>query len=136
MLCRACGSYRHLVADCEHSWEKNASVNVTDSCDSGKSHPKYEEENDCCFVREAPEELIFLSKLNKNESQILSKEARKCAILDSACTSTVCGENWMLDYLGSLSPQDLDKVKRRDSEKIFKFGGGEKLKSVGKFTIP
>ena len=56
-------------------------------------------------------------------------------MLGSACSSTVCGESWMNDLL-SLTPEDREKVVVKESDKLFKFGGGEKLKSVGRYMIP
>ena len=62
-------------------------------------------DNECLFLRNVEnEDTIFLSKIGNKESDIFSKEARKCAVLDSACSSTVCGENLMKDYLSSLTP--------------------------------
>ena len=63
-------------------------------------------------------------------------EAQKCAILDSACSSTVCGEMWLKDYIESLDDKDKGRIKFNKSDKIFKFGGGERLSSVGQFKIP
>ena len=56
-------------------------------------------------------------------------------MLDSALSSTVCGESWMNDYLLSLTPEDREKVVVKESDILFKFGG-EKLKSVGRYMIP
>jgi hypothetical protein len=132
ILCKSCGSFRHLLANCPDSWENMAmaSVNITDQQDT---------------------EDVFCNMLTPNASQIeeatlltglgddvkkFSIEARKCAVLDSACSSTVCGECWLDDYLTSLEEKDRDKVSRSTSSKLFRFGGGEKLKSEGLFKIP
>lgn len=85
---------------------------------------------------EDSEDVFLLTKLNNENTKRFADEARKSAVLDSACSSTVCGEVWLEDYLTSLNPEDRDKVIQNDSAKVFKFGGGERLKSKGSFRIP
>ena len=60
-------------------------------------------------------------------------------MLDTDCSSTVAGESWFETYLSSLDYIDKEKVQRkesRESSKIFKFGGGERLQSLGCYIIP
>ena len=57
-------------------------------------------------------------------------------VLDSACSSTVCGMTWLSYYIKSLDESDKDKVKLSFSQTIFKFGGGRQLKSQGVYCIP
>lgn len=66
----------------------------------------------------------------------LCVDAQNCAVLDSACSSTVCGQTWFNNYIESLSGEDRKKIKGSDSKKVFKFGGGTCLKSNGEFSIP
>ena len=54
----------------------------------------------------------------------LIKESIGYAILDTACTSTVTGVEWMNIYLDSLTPEDRLRVKEYDSESNFRFGDG------------
>ena len=58
------------------------------------------------------------------------------AVLDSACSSTVCGKVWLDGYLKSLDKEDRGKVVQAEGAKIFKFGGGTRLKSEGAYSIP
>ena len=58
------------------------------------------------------------------------------AVLDSACSSTVCGENWLNKYQESLSICNKSKVKLRESRTIFKFFDESKLKSKGEYWLP
>ena len=114
LTCRACGSYRHLLRECPDSWENIAKVNI---------------------VEQNEDMVLFTGSKRENIAQ-LGNEARNCAILDSACTSTVCGQSWLKCYLDSLDDLDRNKVKSSDGIKIFKFGGGEKLKSLAQYNIP
>ena len=113
LICKACGSYRHLMAECPDSWENMRRVNVV------------EEEN-----------VVLFTGYNKQEIQQLGVDARNCAVLDSACSSTVCGENWLDSYIHSLDECDRKKVRQTVGEKIFKFGCGTRLKSKGEYHLP
>lgn len=61
-------------------------------------------------------------------------DAQNCAVLDSACCTTVCGQTWFNNYIESLKGED--RKKCFNSKKVFKFGGGTCLKSYGEFSIP
>ena len=77
-------------------------------------------------------------------SQVRKKKKYQCsflisihsAILDSGCSSTVAGEQWIACYLDSFTPDELAEVKREPSDTVFKFGGGEQIKSSEKLTLP
>jgi len=59
-------------------------------------------------------------------------EAHYCEVLDCA----VCGQQWMTSYLESLNSEDQTKVTVSEGIKVFKFGGGETLKSLASYKIP
>ena len=113
LICKAYGSYRHLMAECPDSWENMRRVNVV------------EEEN-----------VVLFTGYNKQEIQQLGVDAPNCAVLDSACSSTVCGEYWLDSYIHSLDECDRKKVRQTVGEKIFKFGSGTRLKSKGEYHLP
>ena len=115
MTCNSCGSYRHLMAKCPDSWENMKPVRL---------------------VEEPKEDVVLFTGFNKASVSQLSVEARNCAVLDSACSSTVCGKNWLDCYVESLNEEDRDKIVYEEGQKVFKFGGGEKLKSAGSYSIP
>lgn len=116
LLCKACGSYRHFVSDCPYSYENMAKVNITSE--------------------ETSEHVVLFTGADRESTSQLGSEARNCAVLDSACSSTVCGEQWLNCYLESLSSEDRSKIVQQPGYKIFKFGGGEKLKSQGSYGLP
>ena len=113
LTCRVCGSYRHLMKDCPESWENIKKVNIV------------EDEN-----------VVLFTGYNKEEIYQLGVDARNCAILDSACSSTVCGQNWMDSYINSLNEVDRKKIKQTTGERTFKFGGGTRLKSRAEYCLP
>lgn len=113
ITCKSCGSFRHLVAKCPDSWENLSKVNIT------------EEEN-----------VVLFTGYKTDEISQLGVDARNCAVLDSACSSTVCGETWLENYIGSLDDAERKKVTKAEGSRIFKFGGGTKLKSKCEYSIP
>jgi len=112
LTCVACGSFRHLLASCPDSWENMKNVKITDDVP-------------CLFTGGLP-----------FESHQLQKEATNCAVLDSACSSTVCGKSWLESYINSLEKSTKSKILKMESSKTFKFGGGEKLPSLGCYILP
>ena len=79
---------------------------------------------------------MLYTGINKYLIAELGNEARNCAVLDTACTSTCCGKTWMKRYLGYLNQNNENKVERSESKKVFNFGAGEKLRSLGSYKIP
>ena len=101
------------MKDCPDSWENIKKVNIV------------EDEN-----------VVLFTGYNKEEIYQLGVDARNCAILDSACSSTVCGQNWMDSYINSLNEVDRKKIKQTTGERTFKFGGGTRLKSRAEYCLP
>ena len=103
-----------MFLDCPHSWENM-------------------QKNDVYYVRE---QVVVFTGYDQTEIQRLGHESRNCAVLDTACTSTVCGDRWLQCYLDTLSEEQLKKIREFPGEKLFKFGGGECLKSIKRLLLP
>ena len=116
LTCIACGSFRHMLADCPHSWENLSKVNFVSS-------------------EQVARPVLFTGNIKADINQ-LGNEARNCAVLDCACSSTVCGQQWLVNYLDSSNDSDKENVRKSAGIKVFKFGGGEKLTSLGCYYIP
>lgn len=82
------------------------------------------------------EHAVLFTGYNKEEVRRLGVDARNCAVLDSACSSTVCGDSWINNYIQSLDKDDRQKVKQTEGQRVFKFGGGTCLKSKGEYSLP
>ena len=121
LTCRCCGSFRHLVVKCPQtcSWENTAKT----CSEQAKVHISEDEQ-------------VLVTGYHKGDISQLSIDARNCAVLDSACSSSVCGENWLEHYLNSLHETDKYKIQQTVGQRIFKFGGGERLKSKGEYSLP
>ena len=74
--------------------------------------------------------VVLFTGYSKSEIGQLGEEAINCAVLDTACTSTVFGIRWIQCFLDGLSEEELRSVMKKEGEKLFKFGSGETLKFV------
>ena len=104
LTCKACGSFRHMVTDCSNSWENISKTNIVQKDDLCK-----QEEYDINAVEEGERVTLFAGN-NKRIIQELGNEAQNCAVLNCACSNTVCGQKWMNFHLQSLEPDDKSRV--------------------------
>lgn len=107
--CINCGSYKHYIAQCPHE------------------NDTYETQHD------QPQEFTLYTQGVDNS--VLVAETQLHAVLDSACSSTVCGKEWIENYCVTAGV-DINDLKKGSSGKIFKFGGGTRLESQGLYEIP
>ena len=82
------------------------------------------------------DDLVLVVCKESLEELVLISVDKSSVLLDCACPTTVAGKNWMKEFLGTLSEEDRSKVVIQESEKVYKFGGGEKRKSMGKVIFP
>ena len=68
--------------------------------------------------------------------QDLVGESLNSAVLDSVCSSTVAGEEWLKCCFDILRPESFAQVTRKKRHTVFKFGGGSQLKSMEKVRFP
>ena len=74
---------------------------------------------------------------NKEEMSNFTAEALNMAALDTCCTSSVAGEEWLKIYKNSLPTDMKQKLKGPlESKKQFVFGNQGKLKSTARYIIP
>ena len=71
-----------------------------------------------------------------NNDSVVNRETFGCGILDSGCSKTVCGVEWLETYLETLSEDELKEVKFEDSDAQFKFGNAQVYRSTGKVIFP
>ena len=57
-------------------------------------------------------------------------------LLDSGCTKTVCGEQWLKFYIDILSDDCSSRIITEKSETLFKFGDTKVIKSNKRLKIP
>ncbi|CAG2196723.1 unnamed protein product [Mytilus edulis] len=110
--CAVCQSVFHWAKDCP---DKVNSVNFVES-----ESEIVENCNITLFTKEQPP-----------VSEIFVLESACSAIIDTACTRTVCGENWFKQLLERTG--DITTVT---SSRAFKFGDGKVVNSFMRATIP
>ena len=138
LTCRGCGSFRHLVKQCEHNNEKSKSqVHSAEDYDdkSEESVNMTEELESDAGDFEVERFVLFTS--DKEELSKFTSEAINSAALDTCCTSTVAGEKWLKIYLDSLPDARKSKVRGPfKGEKHFQFGNQGIMKSKARYILP
>ena len=140
LLCRACGSYRHMLSDCPHSYEKmqNKVYNTEEESNEEVFFTTgYKAELIDTIPDKDADDIILYTGTKAKKIASLGSETLGCALLDSGCTTNVCGEAWWNSYYDSLGEQNKKRVKVMDGEKKrFRFGGGEVLPATKKVKFP
>ena len=113
LTCKSCGSYRHLLADCPDSWENMTKVYTAED-----------------------EHVVLYTGCVTDENAEIKTNSSDCAVLDSGCSSNVCGKLWFDNYLKTLDQEDRDEIYYSSGKKLFTFGCGTQLKSKGECIIP
>ena len=124
LLCLCCGSYRHLIKNCPDRIEN---VNVT----TNEGDIESDEDFDSAGTFEGGAD-CWLADM----TDIYVAEVSNAAVLDSACSSTVCGQVWLDNYIKSLSDDLKSEVVFENSALVFRFGNGGQLVSKGRCNIP
>lgn len=116
MICRFCGFFWYFVVKCLDSWENLLKVYII------------EEE----FLVEY---VVLFIGFYKNEVSLFGIEVWNCVVFDSVCSSIVCGKIWLESYLSLLKESECEEIVRCEGYKIFKFGGGIRLKFEGEYEL-
>ena len=107
--CAICGSVFHWVKDCPHKEDVHEAV-----CEN------QEETRDCTITL-----LVHVRAVDPNE--VLMCEAFSTAVVDTACTKTFCGQQWLNNYIDLGDNDQKLQVKRKPSDHIFRFGDGQQV---------
>ena len=78
--------------------------------------------------------VLITEEIDKNE--IFIAEASKLAVVDTACTKTVTGEECYMNYIKDLLCELKSQIKFVESNTLFKFGDGHKVFSYRKVALP
>ena len=102
-----CGSRFHWVRECPNATSDDQKKK------SGKAITDDQDEN--AFLT------FFADACYK-----LQQECKFTGILDTACTSTVVGKNWLSSYIASLPVETKSLVSKRSCSSTVVFGGGDR----------
>ena len=111
--------------------DKDGNISRCRICDS-----KYHWQNVCPVRSKTPDKITLFQSNNieNEETKIFVGETLNCAVLDSACSQTVCGENWLKCFQESLD--DGAQITKRASNSTFQFGNGGPVQSMKKVVLP
>ena len=150
MTCNVCKAETHLQINCPDSYENRRKAGKGGNNNNNRKfktvymcNEQNGEEKEFLMPfsdSESEKESVNCTVLcsdNKEEMSNFTAEALNMAALDTCCTSSVAGEEWLKIYKNSL-PEDLkSKLKGPiESNKQFVFGNQGKLKSKAKYIIP
>ena len=76
------------------------------------------------------------SSKKSDNLQTLVSESKGYAILDSGCSTTVCGQKWLDDFIDTLSDEERSQITIQPSAQTFTFGDGNTVVSKRKITLP
>ena len=110
----------------------NSKFHFAHACpDAGKGQSY---QNDVGYTEDVEEDVILLQTKNYKKEALgtLVKESLGCAVVDSGCSKTVVGKQWLECFEDTVN-QIFDM---KESKQKFKFGRGGSVKSLGKIMIP
>lgn len=116
--CKICQSTFHWWKNCPNKAEN---INVTES-DVADNTSGTEECN-----------VVLFTEAALTENEIFVVESHCAAVIDTACTKTVCGEKWLHQYMDATGIQDM---RQYSSDRQFKFGDGKIVHSHRKVVLP
>ncbi|XP_077971779.1 uncharacterized protein LOC144425883 [Styela clava] len=120
--CAICDSKMHWANKCPHNRNK---VNMAEG-EIGSFSDKETED----------EVVNFVFMIKSSDCEALICETVGSAIIDTACTKTVCGQKWLNNYIARL-PENLRKtVEFSQGGTGFKFGDGRRVMSTQSVIIP
>jgi len=82
---------------------------------------------------------IHITLFNGKSDEHMTGLVKECigkALLDSACTKTVCGATWLDLYMDTLSDDDKALVEVSKSDTMFRFGDGVEVMSSKLVKLP
>lgn len=123
--CKICFSVFHWWKDCPN---KSESVNMAEDRGYDRDMTNVEECNITLFTS-ANEDIS-----KQTVESVFAVESKNAAVIDTACTRTVCGEKWLDNYLESI--KDTSTVQSVYSKKPFRFGDGNIVYSFRKVSLP
>ena len=114
-------------------WYLSEHIHWVNDCPHKKEHVKMTSENQCS---EKSDECNITLFSKESDYEIFMVEALGSAVIDTACTRTVCGEKWLDSYVQGLDESKIQQVINMESSKPFKFGDGKVVHSTKKVKIP
>ena len=146
LQCNACKATTHFAVDCPDAIQNTGNYKKFKTALVLNAATKEEEKvlipilSDTESSEESQEECNLCSTYctdNIDDLNEFTAEALNKGALDTCCSSSVCGENWLRIYLQALPKEMKGKVEGpMNTNKQFIFGNQGKLKAIAKYNIP
>ena len=117
--CALCDSKMHWAKVCQHKRPEAANI----------PELKNKTENN-------PENIIEETNIMLMTTADTKIQTDLNAIVDTGCTKTVAGEEWLNNYLKNLDDSLTNQVEANPSSRILKFGDGHKVTAISSIKIP
>ena len=75
-------------------------------------------------MKQQTEVITLLADSDQLDINNFLNETLGSALIDSGCTSSVCGEFWLKAYIDSLSSKEKEEITYHSSNRWFIFGNG------------
>ena len=118
--CFGCGSKFHWIKDCP---------------DVGSDTKSNNDESESVHLSLFSGNMEAANESNSKLNTLVAESAGQ-AVLDTGCSSTVCGKKWLQNYVQQLSSYDANKITECSTGSTFTFGDGVVKKALKKVTIP
>ena len=128
--CAVCSSTYHWARNCP---EANSSYSDRKRSDNAVNYTQNEEQY---YTDNDDNNIVNITLYESERMQQFVGETIGCAVVDSGCSKTVAGKQWLECYIDMLDQDDKQKVTRRKSNDFFTFGKGPKTPSIGKIKFP
>ncbi|VDI33647.1 Hypothetical predicted protein [Mytilus galloprovincialis] len=106
----------------------NGSISRCRCCDS-----KYHWFRDC--PHKTYDVKLTEEQTDTSETKYFVAEAFNAAVVDTACTKTVCGTKWLHQFLDTFDSAN-EEIKCKESNTPFKFGDGKTVHSYQSVKLP
>ena len=165
-LCDICGAWSHFRKDCPHNPNVHTMMGVIeddenedgylyhgdnvyvseqpeiiDSTESNENGDERATDHVSSLIasltlgdkRKGKEVMVLVSHILNTETE---DTPHGQVVLDTGCVKTVSSTKWLNTFISRMHPATREKIKVEPSDKVFKFGGGQRRKSVGTFYVP
>lgn len=131
--CMICDSRFHWARQCPDAYENKGNTEHVERSMNGRRERN--KDGGCDAVNFS----MFVGYANGDRENKLNKlveEAKCCAVLDSGCSTTVCGAKWLDEFLNGFSDVERGSIVEEESKATFTFGDGVTVTSTGCVTVP
>ena len=141
--CFVCGSTSHWARECPRGYTNRGEYYAEDSAAGPASDAGAGDEvhitlmaSDTDADDEVHVTLMASASDFTDKASALMGESIGSIVLDSGCSRTVCGEDWLNCFVETLTEDEKKTIKRSNSKSVFRFGDGRKMESQQCVVFP